>query len=109
MLHVADCCRVDYKIDSSSAQQSIACNSDCCEHSAETPKSDEQDEGNGDHDSESCSICQSLVTPAGVSWGLELPHAVAQICEEAASTYVQVARAKLLSSIYSRGPPHRVA
>ena len=98
-MHVADCdhgchlessnavfdgIRVEDRREAEFARAVVPCSHGCCQHVAQESQesrstidevasscaSDCGDDGHHHHDSDSCSICQSLAVPAGVTWQL---------------------------------------
>ena len=82
-LHVASCDHQNHP----SAFEPVAseggdCFHDCCHHSAPVaddsgagPPSETPSHSHGDHDSDSCVICQTLAAPNGVAWKLDMVSA----------------------------------
>jgi hypothetical protein len=86
LLHVVDC----HRQASESRDQSARVSSGKCTHGCQHPASAKglgaggghEDDSSG-HDSDHCSVCQSLTNPVGVVWNFELPQSFEYLCEPA--------------------------
>ena len=115
-LHVADCVHVGHS-RLTAAGKDTGCQHGCHHHhddpsdrdESATPFDGSADGSHGDHDSDSCALCQSLAAPTGVRWQPE--------CALLAETCVETARVARVSSPDSialsipqpRGPPAPIA
>ena len=120
-LHVASC---DHGIQrggiqridlSSSDAVGLDCHHACCPPPANTNRSGEQESSgepghsDGDHHSESCTVCQSLLVPNGVGWKLEVIQGVRFDGGIANIPAVAAPESTSLSIAQPRGPPSLVS
>jgi len=112
-LHVASC---DRETHSSGSDSPSIVGRGCCQHAVTVAESQPEKTGgkdhhhsHGDHDSDSCLICQSLALPNGIAWQLDLPACFQEHVELINVSGVAAPESTSLSIPQPRGPPAPLA
>lgn len=116
-LHVAGCdSEKSRQLSGASGPEGSDCHHGCCHHAspvADRPDAEESsqkpDDHRGDHDADTCALCQSLGLPNGVTWKLDLPSIVLLDLGVAKIPSLAVAESTSLSIPRPRGPPAHLA